>query len=145
MTKDSEFSWSTACQQSFETFKEKLVQAPVLRGPNWSLPFHISSNASDIAIGAALGQEENKQFYAIYLISKNLSPAELNYTVTKKEFLAVIFSINKFRHYITGYEVFVHTDHSAIRYLMNKPLSSGRVTRWLLLCRNLILPLLIDR
>ena len=115
------------------TLKEKLVQALVLRGPNWSLPFCISSDASDTAIGATLGQEEDKQSYAIYFISKNLSPTELNYTVTEKEFLAVIFSINKFKHYITGYGVFVHTDHYAKRYLMNKPLTSGRVTRWLLL------------
>ena len=67
LAKDSEFSWSTACQQSFETLKEKLVHVPVLRGPNWSLPFHISSDASDLAIGVALGQEENKKSYAILL------------------------------------------------------------------------------
>jgi len=104
-----------------------------LRGPNWSLPFHISFDASHTTVGATLGQEEHNQSYAIYFISKNLSPTELNYTVTEKEFLVVTFSINKFKHYITGYEVFVHTDHSAIRYLMNKPLTSHRVTRWLLL------------
>ena len=65
-------------------------------------------------------------------ISKNLSSTELNYTVTEKDFLAVIFAINNFRHYITGNDVFLHTNHSAIKYLMNKPLTSGRVTRWLL-------------
>ena len=100
-----------------------------MRGPNWSLPFHISFDASDLPIDVALGKEENKKSYAIYYISKNFSSTELNYTVTNKEFLAVIFAINKFRHYIRGYEVFVHTDHSAIKYLMNKPLTSGRVTR----------------
>jgi hypothetical protein len=71
--------------------------------------------------------------YAIYFISKNVTPAELNYTVTKKEMLVVVHAVNKFRHYITGYEVFIHTDHSAIKYLMNKPITNGRITRWLLL------------
>jgi hypothetical protein len=84
------------------------------------LPFQISSDASDTAIGAVLGQEEDKKPYAIYYISKNLSPAELNYTVTEKEFLAVIHAVNKFRHYITGYPVILYTDHSAIKYLANK-------------------------
>ena len=107
-----------------------------MRGPNWSLPFHISFDASNLAIGTALGREENKQSYVIYYISKNFSSTELNYTVTEKEFLAVIFAINKFRHYITGYEVFLHIDHSVIKYLMNKPLTSGRVTRWLLLLQE---------
>ena len=44
--------------------------------------------------------------------------------------------MNKIRHYITGYSTFVHTDHSAIRYLMNKPITNARVTRWLLLLQE---------
>ena len=65
-----------------------------------------------------------------------MTPAELNYTVTEEEFLAVVYFINKFLHYITGDEFFVHTDHSAIRFLMNKPLTNGRVTQWLLLLQE---------
>ena len=61
-----------------------------------------------------LWQEEDKKPYVIYYISKNLSPAELNYTVTEKEFLAVVHAINKFRHYITGYPVVLYNDHSSI-------------------------------
>eukprot|EP00253_Pinus_taeda_P034478 PITA_34478 len=56
----------------------------------------------------------------------------MNYTITKKEFLAVVHALNKFRHYITGYQTFVHTDHAAIRYLMNKPDVNARIIRWLL-------------
>ena len=80
-----------------------------------------------------MGQEENHLPYAIYFISKNMNPAELNYTVTEKEFLAVIYAINKFQYYITGYSTFVHTDHSDIKYLMNKYVKNSRVTRLLLL------------
>ena len=76
--------------------KHQLSIAPILRGPNWALPFHISSDASNTAIGAVLGQEENHLPYTIYFISKNMTPAELNYIVTEKEFLAVIYAINKF-------------------------------------------------
>ena len=56
---------------------------PILRGPDWSLPFHISTDASDTAIGGVLGQK-GQEPYAIYFISKNLTPAELDYTVTNK-------------------------------------------------------------
>lgn len=96
----------------------------------------MSSDALDSSIGAVLGQEEDKKPYAIYYISKNLTPAELNYTVTKKEFLVFIYGINKFRHYITGYPVALYTDHSTIKYLANKPITNGRVTRWLLLLQE---------
>ena len=65
-----------------------------------------------------------------------MTPTKINYTMTEKEFLAVVHAINKFRHYITGYETFIHTDNSAIRYLMNKPVTNGRVTRWILLLQE---------
>eukprot|EP00253_Pinus_taeda_P030101 PITA_30101 len=136
LSKDVNFSWNENCQHAFDLLKQKLSTAPILRGPNWSLPFHIFTDASDTAVGASLGQKEEACTYAIYFISKNLTPAELNYTVTEKETLAIIYAVNKFRHYITGYEVFVHTDHSAIKHLMNKPITSGRVTRWLLLLQE---------
>eukprot|EP00253_Pinus_taeda_P007389 PITA_07389 len=88
LTGNVDFLWTEKCDQAFKKLKKLLSTAPVLRGPNWNLPFQISSDASDTAIGAVLGQEEEKNPYAIYYISKNLSSAELNYTVTEKEFLA---------------------------------------------------------
>ena len=104
--KDVEFIWTDSCQEALDVLKDKLVNAPILRGPNWALPFHIHTNASNKAIGETLGQIEEKLPYAIYFFSKNLSKVELNYTTTEKELLAVVHSLNKFRHYITGYQTF---------------------------------------
>lgn len=125
LTKNVEFKWTDDCQKAFNELKHQLSTTPILRGLDWALPFHISSDASDTAIGVVLGQEENNLPYAIYFISKNMTPVDLNYTVTEKEFLAVIYAINKFRHYITGYTTFVHTDHSTIKYLMNKSVTNA--------------------
>ena len=60
----------------------------------------------------------------------------MNYTITEKEFLAVIHAANKFRHYITGYPIILYTNHSAIKNLVNKPITNGRVTRWLILLQE---------
>ena len=59
LAKDIEFQWTANCQNPFEKLKEKLFVAPILRGPKWSLPFHISTDASNTTIGASLGQKEN--------------------------------------------------------------------------------------
>lgn len=72
----------------------------------------------------------------VYYVEKNLTSVELNYMVMEKEFSDVIYVVNKFQHYITGYHTFVHTDHAAIRYLVNKPVIPGRITRWLLLLQE---------
>jgi hypothetical protein len=58
LTKDVEFYWDEQCQISFEILKKKLSSAPALRGPNWSLPFHIYTDASNTALGAVIGQRE---------------------------------------------------------------------------------------
>ena len=131
-----DFLWTEKCERAFQDLKKLVSTALVLRGPNWDLPFQISSDALDIAVGAVLGQEEDNKPYAIYYISKNLSPVELNYTITEKEFLAVIHDVNKFRHYITGYPVILYTEHYAIKYLANKPITNGRITRWLILLQE---------
>ncbi|KAH9324888.1 hypothetical protein KI387_005066, partial [Taxus chinensis] len=46
------------CQQTFDSIKEKLTTAPILRGPDWGQPFHIHTDASNIAMGAILGKKD---------------------------------------------------------------------------------------
>jgi len=87
-------------------------------------------------MGVDLGQIDGKLPYSIYFISKNLSKVELNYTVIEIQLLAIVHSLNKFRHYITGYQNFVHTDHVDIKYLKNKPDVNARIIRWLLLLQQ---------
>ena len=57
LTKDAHFVWDSQCQTAFEILKEKLSTTPMLQGPNWSLPFHISTDASDTALGAVFGEK----------------------------------------------------------------------------------------
>jgi hypothetical protein len=57
LIKDIYFVWTEHCQTAFEALKDNLSVAPILRGPNWTLPFHISTDASDIAIGGVLGKK----------------------------------------------------------------------------------------
>ena len=59
--------------------------------------------------------------------------------MTEKELLAIVHSLNKFRHYITSYQTFVHTDHAAIKYLMNKLDVNTRIIRWLFLLQQFVL------
>eukprot|EP00253_Pinus_taeda_P036103 PITA_36103 len=134
--KDVEFIWTDNCQEALDALKGKLVITPILRDPNWALPFHIHIDSSNKAIGAALDQVEETLPYAIYFVSKTLSKEKLNYTIIEKELLAVVHSLNKFRHYVTSYQTFVHIDHAAIRYLMNKPNVNTHIIRWLLLLQQ---------
>jgi hypothetical protein len=88
--------------------------------PDWNLSFEIMYDASDFAVGAVLGQRIDKKLNVIHYASKTLDAAQKNYATTEKEFLVVVFACDKFRPYIVDFEVTIHTDHAAIRYLMSK-------------------------
>ena len=108
----------------------------MITAPDWTLPFEIMCDASDFAIGAVLGQRKNKVFHSIYYASKTLVDAQINYTTTEKELLAVIFAFEKFRSYLVGTKVIVYTDHSAIKYLIAKKDAKPRLIRWVLLLQE---------
>ena len=93
-------------------------------------------DASDYAIGAVLGQKRDRTFQVIYYASRTLNDARLNYATTKKELLAIVFTFDKFRPYLIGNRVIVHTDHSAIKYLMTKKDAKPRLIRWVLLLQE---------
>ena len=77
-------------------------------------------DASDFAMGAVLGQKDEKVFKAIYYARKTLNKAQENYSTTEKEMLAIVFACEKFRPYILGSHVIIHTDHASIKHLMAK-------------------------
>jgi hypothetical protein len=90
-------------------------------------------DASDYVIGAVLGQTKDKKHHAITYASKTLNGAQLNYATTKKELLAVVFNINKFRSYLVGAKVIIFTAHTALKYLLTKKDAKPRLIRWILL------------
>ena len=120
LAEDVTFEWSQACEVAFDKLKTMLVSPPIMRSPNWDLPFEIMCDASDYAIGAVLGQREYKKAFVIYYASKTLDSTQANYTTTEKEFLAVVFALEKFRSYIVGSPVTIFTDHVALKYLLSK-------------------------
>ena len=136
LAKDVPFTWSQACDIAFTKLKNMLVSPPIMRSPNWDLPFEIMCDASDYAIGVVLGQREDKKAFVIYYASKTLDSAQANYTTTEKEFLAVVFALEKFRSYIVGSPVTIFTDHAALKYLLSKQDTKPRLTRWILLCQE---------
>ena len=130
------FEFDSQCLQAFTVLKDKLISAPIFVAPDWSFPFELMCDASDYAIGAVLGQKREKIFQVIYYASRTLNDAQLNYATTEKELLAIVFAFDKFRPYLIGNKVVVHTDHSAIKYLMTKKDAKPRLIRWVLLLQE---------
>ncbi|GKF25958.1 reverse transcriptase domain-containing protein [Tanacetum coccineum] len=92
LEKETPFVFSKDCINAFQTLKKKLTESPILVVPNWNLPFKLMCDASDFAIGAVLGQRKMKHFQPIHYASKTMTEAQIHYTTTEKEMLAVVYA-----------------------------------------------------
>ncbi|CAN6712720.1 unnamed protein product [Malus baccata var. baccata] len=136
LQKDVNFDFNEECEKAFKHLKEMLTSAPIIRPPDWSIPFELMCDASDYALGAVLGQRKDKQPHVIYYASRTLNDAQLNYSTTEKELLAVVFALDKFRSYLLGTKVIIYTDHAALKYLLTKKEAKPRLIRWMLLLQE---------
>ena len=84
-------------------------------------------------MGAVLGQRLDKKPTAICYASKTLIEAQINYTTTEKELLAVVYALEKFRPYILGNKIIIYTDYAVLKYLLSKKEAKPRLIRWVLL------------
>ena len=107
-----------------------------MQAPDWSLPFEIMCDVSDYAMGAVLGQRKDKKPHVIYHANRTLNSAQINYTTTEKELLAVVFALDKFLSYLIGTSIVVFADHTALRYLLSKKDAKVRLIRWILLLQE---------
>ncbi|CAN6711729.1 unnamed protein product [Malus baccata var. baccata] len=134
--KDVVFDFNEECEKAFNHLKEMLTSAPIIVPPDWSLPFELMCDASDYALGAVLGQRKEERPHVIYYASRILNDAQLNYSTTEKELLAVVFALDKFRSYLLGTKVIIYTDHAALKYLFTKKEAKPRLIRWMLLLQE---------
>ena len=92
---------------------------------------HIDTSA--IAFGAILAQPYDDVDQPNSYVSQKLNKAERNYSTIEQEALGMVFSLQKFRHYLLANPFTFYIDHQASKYLVNKPFHHGRICRWLLL------------
>ena len=91
------FEFNEPCTNAFKLLKKKLISARIVVAPDWNLPFELMCDASNFAVGAVLGQREEKVLYAIYYAIRTLNEAQINYATTEKQLLAIMFAFEKFR------------------------------------------------
>ncbi|KFM78222.1 Retrovirus-related Pol polyprotein from transposon 17.6, partial [Stegodyphus mimosarum] len=122
--------WTEKHQKAFETFKELIAKAPVLKFYDVNKDVTLSVDASSEGLGAVLRQENQPIAYA----SRALTKSQKNYAQIEKELLAITFGCSKFHQYIYGKRITVETDHRPLESITKKPLFKApqRLQRMLL-------------
>lgn len=124
------FNWNEEAEKTFNTIKSILTTAPILITPDWSKPSTLTTDASNVGLGAILSQRQEGIEKPIRHISRTLKGPELNYSATEKEALAIVWGVTSLRYYLYQHPFEIITDHNALVWLMtNKDLSS-KLMRW---------------
>jgi hypothetical protein len=121
-----------------------MVTTPILVFPDWERTFHVHVDASAMALGAIYVQPRAWDLdQPIPFARKKLSESEKNYNTTEREGLSMVYALQKFRQHLLGKHFKMFTDHSAIKYLVNKTMLGGRIYRWLFLFQKFVFEVIV--
>ena len=130
--KNVSFKWDMDCENSFSQLKEALVRHPVLAYPDYDQKFFLTTDVSNVGIGAILSQFIDGEERVIAYASRTLNKAERNYSATERECLGIIWSTEHFQYYLMGAPFVIYTDHNPLTYLRSVSQPQGRLARWIL-------------
>ena len=119
----------------FNALKKLLTMAPIIHFPDFSLPFHVATDASNFGIGAALyqlpdGEINPKNIRYISFVARALQPSERNYSATQRELLAIVFALKKLHYYLWGRHFTLYTDHRALTFMHTQKEMNSMLTAW---------------
>ncbi|XP_074282818.1 uncharacterized protein LOC141607366 [Silene latifolia] len=108
MKKDAPFQWDEKCKHAFDSIKKYLASALVLGAPIPGKPLILYIATEERSLGAMCAQEiEDRKERALYYLSRTFVGAELNYSPIEKICLALVFAIQKLRHYMQAHTIHV--------------------------------------
>lgn len=136
MRKVEEYTQSKKCEEAWMEIKEWYQNAPIFITSRWDLEFEVYTNASNIVVGVMLLQNPiGKYGQSTRSLSRFLNSTK-NYIIMKWEVLAMMYALNKNKHYLLGNKFIFYIDHMALIYLINKPSGSARITSYLVLFKE---------
>lgn len=116
--------------ECFESCKNILCNDPLLQYPDFTKPFNLTTDASNVAIGAVLSQGCIGSDKPICYASRTLSKSEQNYSTIEKELLAIVWATKYFRPYLYGRKFKIITDHKPLTWLFSLKEPNSKLVRW---------------
>nr|XP_009777510.1 PREDICTED: uncharacterized protein LOC104227078 [Nicotiana sylvestris] len=115
MKKGIPFEWDQACSNAFQSIKSYLMKPPVLAAPIPRKPLILYIAAQERSVGALLAQENGeKKENSLYYLSRMMTPNELKYSPIEKLCLALVFAIQKLKHYFQAH-IIVYIPQKAVK------------------------------
>jgi len=129
--------WNELLEDSFQTLKSALSSAPILRFPDFTQPFHVASDASNLGCGGVLYQPSEREESVtptniVAICAKKWGSSQKRYSAYKKELFGLVYCLRKFHQYIWGRtDTVVYTDHKPLTYMFSQPELPVVLEQWM--------------
>lgn len=133
LRKNVRFRWGPDQEEAFKVLKQDLTTAPILAYPDREKVMILTTDASNVGVGAILsqsktGSEEGEQ--VISYNSRSLRGSERNYATVHLEALAVVWGVAKYKHFLRSKKFILRTDNAALTFVMAPSKPSPKLSRW---------------
>ena len=139
LRKNVKFCWTAECEQAFTKLKAILQSSPVLLAPDFHSPFKLAIDASDVAAGGVLLQEDAHGIdHPVCYYSKKFNSNQRNYSTVEKECLSLILALQHFDVYVTASPspIMVFSDHNPLVFIHKMKNNNQRLLRWSLMLQE---------
>lgn len=127
------FRWSEREQHAFASLRLAVANCPTLQFPRGDWDFILSTDASNVGLGATLRQTDPRgRIYSIAFASRTLTKAERNLATVERECLALVWATAKWRHYLLGRRFHVECDHKPLLWLDSMKDTNTKLSRWVM-------------
>ena len=129
--KGTKFVWTQETDDAFRKLKQAMLEVPTLTFPFPNRPCILDTDSSDVSYGSVISQVIEGTERPIAYFSRVMTQSQQNYCATRRELLAVIASLQHFRHYLLNVPVILRTDHFSLKWLRTFKRPEGILARWL--------------
>ncbi|GBG82951.1 hypothetical protein CBR_g36477 [Chara braunii] len=130
LKKEAIWKWDQDCTSAFKKLKKASIEYPVLKVIDPSLPFVITTDASQYGIGVVLQQDDGNGYRPVEFMSPRLPSEKVAASTYERELYALRQALKHWKHYLLGRHFKVYSDHETLRWLKTQAKMTPKLTRW---------------
>ena len=127
---DVKFKWKETHHCAFMKLKDTIIQAPILRYPDTTIPYIVYTDASDDACRAQLSQMHNKTEFPVAFLLHMFTDTQRRWSTPEQEAYGIYFAVKKWNYYLQGADIIVRNDHKPLAQFLNGKNENTKINRW---------------
>ncbi|GBG83544.1 hypothetical protein CBR_g37260 [Chara braunii] len=130
LRKETIWKWDKYCTSAIKKLKQALIEYPVLKVAHPSLPFVVTTDASQYGIGTVLQQDDGNGYRPVEFMSARRHSEKVATSTYERELYALRQALDHWKHYLLGRHFKAYSDHETLRWLETQAKMTPKLTRW---------------